>query len=253
MTNHQPDEAPETPAFVPCTPSQHASINKIKPERLLALDDGPQGKTALLEFPEGWQRTIALPTQADAWHPMFDDLTKAERDRLCAHVAPPVVRRPDGTRYRKGPLSFITLELNRECKWNGARLFDVPAEDYGAGSITGYRCAGELLSALQRGYGPHIDIRGILDEVTAVQNEPFGRPSRRGAAVAFMEVVKESIVFMAKHGNHSEFLGRRVADSEKYHAYAIEQKAKEKAAFVVRMQAAREAKAAKPEHQPASH
>ena len=108
------------------TPSAHASTSKAKPVRLLALDDGPQGKTALLEFPEGWQRIIALPTQADAWHPLFDDLTNAERGRLRAHVDHPVIRHPDGTRTKQGALSFITKEISRVGSWTGERCFDVP-------------------------------------------------------------------------------------------------------------------------------
>lgn len=66
----------------PWTPTHHASAHKTKPVRLLALGTGPHGKTALLEFPEGWQRTIDLPTQADAWHPLFDELAADDKDTL---------------------------------------------------------------------------------------------------------------------------------------------------------------------------
>ena len=176
----------------------------------VALDDDSQGKTALLEFPEGWQRTIALPTQADAWHPMFDDLAEAEHKRLRAHVAPPVVFHPDGTRTRQGAMSFVRVEVNRVGGWLGERCFDVPPEDYNSGSITGYRCAGELLEALQRAYGPHIHLTDILDEVMATQNGSYGKSGRRGEAVAFMEVVKVTMAFFAKHVHHADYVAARI-------------------------------------------
>lgn len=227
----------------PWTPAHHASVSKAKPVRLLALDTGAHGKTALLEFPEGWQRTIDLPTQADAWHPLFDDLTQAERNRLRAHVAHPVVRHADGTRTREGALPFITEVISGRGCVTGERYFDVPAEDYGAGNLTGYRCAGELLKALQRGHGQHICLSRILEEVTAANtDEPVRQPSRRGSAAAFIGVVEEALVFFAKHARHQEFLAHRVAEIEKYQAYCAERDAADKAAFVQRM---RQAKAKK--------
>ena len=224
------------------TPSAHASTSKAKPVRLLALDDGPQGKTALLEFPEGWQRIIALPTQADAWHPLFDDLTNAERGRLRAHVDHPVIRHPDGTRTKQGALSFITKEISRVGSWTGERCFDVPAEDYYSGSVTGYRCAAELLDALARGYGPHIIKQHVIKAALQASDEPYGKPSRRGAGTAFMEVIEGALTFMAKHSRHKEFMAAKIAEVERLQATMAELEAKEKAAFVERMKAGRAAK-----------
>lgn len=229
----------------PWTPTHHASAHKTKPVRLMALDTGPHGKTALLEFPEGWQRTIDLPTQADAWHPLFDELPQDERGRLRAHAEHPVVRHPDGTRTRQGALSFITEEIGRNGGWTGDRYFDVPAEDYSTGGITGYRCAGELLAALQRGYGPYLHLNNILEEVMAAAGEPSGKASRRGAGVMFLEIVKESLTFMARNARHTEFVAGRIAEAEKYQAYCAARDACDKAAFVQRMKAAKAAKAAK--------
>lgn len=227
----------------PWTPTHHASTHKTKPVRLLALGTGPHGKTALLEFPQGWQRTIDLPTQADAWHPLFDDLPQSERGRLRAHAVHPVVRHPDGTRTRQGALSFITQQISRNGGWIGERCFDVPAEDYVSGNITGYRCAGELLAALQCGYGPYIPLNNILDEVITATHESFDKTGRRGAAVTFLEVVRESLTFIAKHAMHTDFVAGRIARAEQYQAYFAESEASEKAAFVQRMKDAKAAKA----------
>ena len=89
--------APSTPAAGPWTPANHIKDGVTKPIRLLALSTGEYGKTALLEFPGGWQRTIDLPTEADAWHPLFSELPQADVQRLRKHVAHPIIRHPDGT------------------------------------------------------------------------------------------------------------------------------------------------------------
>lgn len=226
----------------PWTPAHHASTHKTKPVRLLELGNGPHGKTALLEFPEGWLRTIDLPAEADAYHPLFDELPTEERYRLMHYTKHPVVIHPDGRRTRQGALSFITEEVNRLGGWIDERRFDVPAEDYAAGYITGYRCAGELLTALQRGYGPHIALNRILEEVMTAIKEPYGTRGRAGAASAFVSVVEEALKFFAKHALHAKFIGERIASAEISHAYCVEQEAKEKAAFVERMKAAKAAK-----------
>lgn len=224
------------------TPSAHASTSKAKPVRLLALDDGPQGKTALLEFPEGWQRTLGLPTRADAWHPLFSELPKEDVQRLRKHVAHPIIRHPDGTRTRRGAMSFVTEEVNRVGGWTGERYFDVPAEDYCAGSVTGYRCAAELLDALGRGYGPHVVKWQVIKAAVQASEEPHGEPSRCGAGTSFMEVIGDALTFMAKHSRHREFMAAKIAEAERWQATIAEREAKEKAAFVERMKAGRAAK-----------
>ena len=74
--------APAAPAAGPWTPARHIAEGVTKPTRLLELGTGEHGKTALLEFPGGWQRTIDLPTEADAWHPLFSELPQADVQRL---------------------------------------------------------------------------------------------------------------------------------------------------------------------------
>lgn len=224
----------------PQRPCQH---QQNKPVRLLALDDGPQGKTALLEFPEGWRhRIVALPTQADAWHPLFDDLTNAERGRLRAHVDHPVIRHPDGTRTKQGALSFVTKEISRVGSWTGERCFDVPAEDYYSGSVTGYRCAAELLDALARGYGPHIIKQHVIKAALQASDEPYRQAITARCGTAFMEVIEGSPDFHDEAFQAQRVHGRKVAEVERLQATMAELEAKEKAAFVERMKAGRAAK-----------
>ena len=242
-TNRTEASAPATQASGPCTPAHHARTSKAKPVRLLALGDGPPGKTALLEFPEGWQRTIYLPAQADAWHPMFDELPADERRRLRTHTDHPVIRHPDGTRTKQGALSFMTKEINRSGGCAEQRFFDVPAETYGTGYVTGYRCAAELLEALQRGYGPYISVREITEGAIQAADEETGKASRRGAGYGFLSVVDDAMQFMARHAQHGEYMARKIAEVERSNAWVAEQDAREKAAFVERMKAARLSKA----------
>lgn len=240
--------ATAAPAAGPWTPAQHIKDGVTKPIRLLALGTGSHGKTALLEFPGGWQRTIDLPTEADAWHPLFSELPQEDCAKLRRHAAHPIIRHPDGTRTRRGALSFVTEEINRAGGWTGERCFDVPAEDYYAGSVTGYRCAAELLEALARGYGPHIIKSHVINDALQASDEPHGKPSRRGAGTAFLAIVGEALTFMARHSLHKEFMAAKIAEAESARTTMAELDAKEKAAFVERMKAGRAAKRNKAQH-----
>ncbi|SDZ73798.1 hypothetical protein [Acidovorax soli] len=233
------------PAAGPRTPANHLKDGVTKPIRLLALGTGEYGKTALLEFPGGWQRTIDLPTEADAWHPLFSELSQEDCAKLRSHAAPPVIRRPDGTRTRRGALSFITKDIHRGRWVKRVNSFDVPAENGCAGSVTGYRCAAELLDALARDYGPCIDKRDIIKAALQACNEPYGKPSRRNAGLAFMDIVEEALNFMAKHAKHREYMAAKIAQAEHVQAYMADHDAREKAAFVERMKAAKAAKRSK--------
>lgn len=226
----------------PWTPARQARADKSKPVRLLELGEGPHGKTALFEFPEDLQRAIDLPTQADGWHPLFNELPNEDGYALRRHVLQPVVTGPDGKRSQSQGLSFTTCTITRRGNTTDFRLFDVPAEGCSEGSITGYRCAAELLEALQRGYGPYIDVRGIIKEASEARLERLSRPSRASAAFAFLDIVVEAMKFLANHSQHGEFIARKIEEAEHYGRYAAEQEAKEKAAFVERMRQARAAK-----------
>lgn len=244
--NHEQAQASAPIASpAPYTPPHHASISKTKPVRLLELGNGPHGKNAFCEFPDGWLRTIDLPTQDDAWHPLFSELPTADLWRLRKYVANPIIRHPDGTRTRKGALSFITEDVDRLGRWRGERRFDVPAEDYYTGRGTGYRCAAELLDVIARGYGPDFSNMQVIEAAFQASNEPFGKPSRRGAGVAFLEVVSGALTFMGKHAKNREYIAAKIANAEFMRAYMAEKEAKEKAAFVERMKAAKEAKRSK--------
>ncbi len=228
----------------PWTPAHHAKVNKTKPIRLLELGEGEHGKNARFEFPEGWQRTIDLPTQADGWHPLFSELSFEERQKLRQHVQQPVVIGPDGVRRQNMGLSFTSRTMNKRGYSQDFNHFDVPAEEYADGRITGYRCGKELLDALKRGYGPHISIRDILKDAVNAKSGGYHGKGQWGAACTFINVVEESLRFLAKHSQYADWIDRTIKSEENSIAALAERDAQEKAAFVERMRKARAAKRA---------
>ena len=241
-----PDEQHELPTPAPSaprTPAVHQSLSKARPIRVVSLGDGPHGKLVVCEFPDGWQRGLDLPEEHDAWHPVFSDLPEDQLWALRRFCAPAPYVDANGVRKRRDGVSFITVEVGRHGGAKKARWFDVPDEEYGAGQITGYRAAAELLEALNRGYGPSISVGHILRDVfVAREEESFEKPSRRGAASAFTWVVDEALKFFAKKAKHGPWLDGKVAHAERTNAWFAETEIKEKAAFAQRM---KEGKAAK--------
>ena len=222
-----------------CTPAQHAQASQAKPVRLLELGTGPQGKTALLEFPGGWQRTLDLVTEFDGWHPLFSDLTLEDAHRLRVHTEPAFVKQPDGTFSRPDPLSFLRRLKSARGKAVRWRYFDVPAQDHCEGTATGYRCAAELLEAMALSYGPHIALREVLNEAAEAAKEGAGGLSRCGAAGAFLRVMGEAVMFFAKYADHRVELAQKIAGAERYGRGAAQRQAAERAGFTERMKAGR--------------
>ena len=225
-----------------CTPEQHTKTHKTKPVTLLALGTGPYGKTATLEFPEGWQRTIDLVTQFDGWHPLFDDLPCEDGKRLREHTQAALVKHTDGTLSRPNPLSFMRRVETARGHFVKFTYFDIAAQDCLDGAATGYRCAAELLEALAIGHVPHISLRHLMTEVVEAEKEAYSGVNRRAAAAAFAEVTGEALMFFAKHANHRSYINSKIANAEAYKERIASQHAIERAEFVARMKAAKSAK-----------
>ena len=225
-----------------CTPAQHLQADKTKPVTLVALGTGQHGKTALLEFPGGWQRTIDLATQFDGWHPLFSDLPPVDRQRLRDHAEPAFVNHPDGTQSRPDPLSFVRRVQTPRGKLLHWNYFDVPAQDYAEGSATGYRCAAELLEALALGHGPHIQLHHVLASAAQATGEDFHGTNRRAAAVTFLEIVGQALNFFAARSIHRPWLAGKIERAEEYAQDAAERQAVERTGFVERMKTAKAAK-----------
>jgi len=163
--------------------------------------------------------------------------------------AHPIVRHADGRRTQRGELSFFTRELNRLGGFKSESYFDVPAESYTDGWVTGYRCAAELLDALERGV--YIDVSWVIRDATEAGKESGGKPSRRGASAAFMEIMVEAIGFTVRHGRNGPWLAGKIANAERqrdiWDAHATEQRAKASARMKAQRQAKRTAQSANEE------
>ena len=239
IPGNQDGATPFTPAAATRTPAMHRGDRVDRPVRVVSMVDGPQGKEVMCEFKSGWQRSISLPTEADAWNPLFDGLPQEQKNELHRFAKPAAYVDASGVRKRRDGLSFTTMEVGRNGGCKKFRWFDVPDEEYGAGQVTGYRAAAELLEALQRGYGPCVSVGHIVKEVFVAHAESSEKPSRCGAASAFSWVLNDALKFFAKNANHGPWLVGKVAQTESVNAYFDKQAAENKAAFVERMKAAR--------------
>ena len=220
-----------------CTPEQHAQANKTKPVALVELGHGPYGKTALLEFPDGWQRTIDLVTPYDGWHPLFADLAVGDRQRLRGHTTPEFANHPDGTQSRPDLLSFVRRVQSARGKFLRWDHFEVPAQDFYQGAVTGYQCAAELLEALALGHGPHIQLNRLLQSAAQASGEGFQKTNRRAAGNAFMEIVGEALNYFATHTMHRPWLAKKIDGAEQDAQEDDERLAMERTEFVQRMKA----------------
>lgn len=227
------------------TPGDHAKTSKEKPIGILDLGHGPHGKTVTVAFTDGWSRTLDLIDHNDTWHPLFSGLKWQDRNRLDAHNPAPVTEHPDGTRSQQdGPLSFVREYKTKRGKWIKTNKFDVPAQDYLHGGITGYRAALELIEVLKSDgdtmrLGHHL----IIEEAFRAQvNEPFNGTNRRAAASAFTSFVSEAVTFASKHANWGAWFQSRIEGYQKHLDYQTAKDAQARADFVIRMKAAREAK-----------
>lgn len=144
---------------------------------------------------------------------------------------------PDGNVKTTHGLSFVTTTHTKRGRFVAYSAFDVPDEDYGAGWITGTLAAGELLVALSE---ERFDLLGILEEASSI---PRGDP-RRGASAGFLRMIEKMIYFAAEHARHEQIVKETVKGLRASMERARLKEQQEKSAFVQRMKAAKQAKAA---------
>lgn len=88
--------------------------------------------------------------------------------------------------------------------YSDANLFDVPEEEYFEGSLTGIKAAWELLHAASMGSfdegGAAAVLRNAMEEATHVlgRTGKSQEPSRRGAAVGFLEAMAGALAHAVK-------------------------------------------------------
>ena len=220
-----------------CTPAQHANTSKAKPIKLLELGTGPHGKTATFEFEEGWQRTLDLPLDADGWHPLFEALVRDDQHRLREFSQAPFIQHADGTKSRPDPLSFTRVVQTGRGKLLRFTYFDVPEQSYEEGSITGLKCAAELMEALSRGYGQGVMLGHIVEAAVRASSGDYAGKSQCGAANAFLRVVSQALEYFAKHANHRPCIAELLDNAENYRKFITQRDITDRQKFVERMNA----------------
>ena len=121
-------------------------------------------------------------------------------------------------------LSFVRVEHHGKRQQRLTTWFNVPAETYGAGNITGYKIAAEFMAWLKNqpsNYSTGLCVREVLKAAFEALEEPsqFDKPDRRGCAVTFTEAMTAFLMFAAIHCDHQSFLS---AKAQRYADWARE-------------------------------
>lgn len=139
-------------------------------------------------------------------------------------------------------LPFITEVSHPRPKGIVRVYFDVPAQEYGEGNKTGFAVFGACMDYLQRTGNVH-PLRGVICAAAVVLEEPRAdASSRRGAAVGLFTMLDEALSFSARYMDHGQAVTNRIAHMESVQRQLLDMEAREKAAFVDRMRAAKLAK-----------
>lgn len=244
--------APEPGLQPKYTPEDHQkAAPALKVIRLVELGSNRHGKAATFEFTGGFVRSIDLDAQT-VWHASLQGLDAGDLRKLLEHVAPRH-KEADGTvRVQDGPMWFWTRRETPRGRWLGRSYFDVPAEDYGAGRLTGAKAARDLILFLKEhrpsGGLPHFIRHGVhecLEEAFALGQTPWdGKEPRRGAAVAFCQIVTQFFCLGATYANPA-YLDQQVEQEEASMSGWAEFEERQRLETADRMRAARAAKAAK--------
>ena len=146
------------------------------------------------------------------------------------------------TRQHAG-LSFWTVTESVRGRTLCSRAFDVAAEEFDAGYVTGLRVFIEFMHAL-RAAEPRFHAGTVIEAAhEAAQEGADGLPSRRGAAAAFLIRLSSAVVVAAQHFEFEAAALGEIAAVEGLRAFHQKQREGRKTAFVQRMKAARQAKA----------
>lgn len=157
--------------------------------------------------------------------------------RSSKHSRMPNVRRP----FPELPFITFTEQPGRNAL-ELSNWFDVPAEDYGPGSLTGMQAFGEYMAAQRAGVQFHHP--SVLEGVFSALQESADVPSRRGAAVGFVAVMIEWQQLAAGLVDPAGLVAFKRARLQQWLALDATREARQRADFPARLRAARDARAA---------
>ena len=159
--------------------------------------------------------------------------SKGRKPRACAAVR---------TRQHCG-LSFWTITETARGRHLRNCPFDVPAQSYGDGFITGLRKAVEFFEALAR---PELSfgVGSVLSEAFVASQESSHGHSRRGAGCGFLHALKQSLHAAAPMLNVREWAESQINAMQQFEEGEARRRAERNQDFASRMRSARAAKRA---------
>lgn len=234
--------------WTPCL--QHLN-STVKPVKLLELGENERGKFARIEFEDESSRPLYLLTMEDAWHPLFDNLTCEACWKIRYFFSPfESEQLPDGNVKTKFNVSFVTRTETKRGTYVSQNCFDVQAQSYGDGELTGLKMAKEYIAALSL---PNFQCLSLIDIVdgmaTFFVEEADSKPGelkRRNVAVGFLRELEGMLLFAAKNGSHQKYFEqkiiKRTSDLEQHEQRMKDEREHKKTEFLDRMRRGREAK-----------
>ena len=148
----------------------------------------------------------------------------------------------------RGAISCITVERTARGRYVGIEHFDVPAEDYGDGNMTGYRLASEFMAAIKAGTPGFGSLQVILAACKVLGERDYGTSgempkSRCGAAAGFLHTLNSLLVWVARSGIHEGFIEQIIENGTEWRRKCAQTERDERANFARRMEIAKAAKA----------
>ena len=165
------------------------------------------------------------------------------------NVHPRAKAQASRTVKERGAISCITVERTARGRYVRAEHFDVPAEEYFEGNMTGHRLASEFLAAIKAGTPGFDPLQVIEDACKALGERDDGgtageaRKSRRGAAVGFLRPLESLLVMVARAGMHERYIDQMIKRTAEWRREQAKAEKDEKSNFARRMEIAKAAKA----------
>lgn len=133
-------------------------------------------------------------------------------------------------------VSCITRDATDWSHKTDVRLFDVPEEEYSDGVLTGMKVAWEVLQEVASA-ADHEIANSVLKAAVAVANAPTtsAGPSRKGAAVGFLDSVSRVLRDAALAWDFRPTLAREIQAHEEFCETPLREMKQSNAAFIAEM------------------
>jgi hypothetical protein len=131
--------------------------------------------------------------------------------RKGAHAPSKPKSQPQSARVQSNlnGLSFVTQIHDKHGEYISTCFFDVPQETYEAGWHTGMRIAAEFMAAMQK-KTLKINALDVMREAARATEEDVNGVNRRGAAVGFLRMLEDMLLWSAITAPHKTYIADRI-------------------------------------------